>query len=72
MSKTRQVLHFVDFGKEYKVIKYYGEVNPYRIYHLYTDIGKNGFPVHHKKLMESYCSLEGCFYWFLQNGIGRT
>lgn len=71
MAKTRQVLHFVDFGKEYMVVKHYGKINPYRIYHLYTDIGENGFPVHHRKCMEQYANLESCFYWFLENGIGR-
>ena len=70
MAKTKTVLHFCDFGKEYKVIKYYGELNPYRIYHLYRDIGKNGFPVDHKKLMEKYANLASCFYWFLNNDIG--
>lgn len=69
--KTKQVLHFIDFGKEYSVIKHYGKVNPYRIYHHYQDIGKDGFPHKHKKMMDQYASLEGCFYWFIQNNIGR-
>ena len=71
MSKTRTVMHIFDFGKEYKVIKYYGDVNPYRIYHLYNDFGADGLLHSHKKLMATYCSLQSCFYWFLQNNIGN-
>ena len=71
MSKTRTILHFVDYGKEYKVIKYYGTTNPYRIYHLYADIGVDGFRHEHQKLMEAYVDLRSCFYWFLQHNIGN-
>ena len=71
MAKTRQVLSFCDNGQEYKVIKVYGATNPYRIYHIYIGSNKYGYPSEHKRLMVSYASLESCFYWFIQNGIGR-
>lgn len=69
--KTRQVLHFVDLGKEYSVIKHYGKTNPYRIYRHYSDIGPDGVMHDHRKQVETYANLESCFYWFLQNNIGR-
>lgn len=70
MAKSRQVLHLVDQGKEYKVIRFYGVTNPYRIYHLYRDIGADGFPHDHKRMVEAYGNLHSCFCWFIQNGIG--
>jgi hypothetical protein len=70
MAKTRQVLSFCDMGKCYKVIKYYGTTNPYRIYHYYNDYNKHGVLTEHRKLMESYGNLVSCFYWFIQNNIG--
>lgn len=69
--KTKQVLHIVDQGKEYRVIKYYGANNPYRIFHYYREINEHGFPTEHRKLMEAYGNLESCFYWFIEHGIGR-
>lgn len=71
MAKTKQVLHLVYFGHEYKVIKHYGvKGNPYRIYQLYCDIGNDGFPHSHKKCVEAYENLASCFYWFLEHRIG--
>ena len=70
MAKTKQVLHLVDQGKEYRVIKVYGVNNPYRIYHYYNDYNKRGFLTEHRKLRESYGDLVSCFYWFIQHGIG--
>ena len=68
MAKTRQVLHFVDYGKEYKVVN---EINcfdrPYRIYNIYNEIGKDGFIHSHKKLVERCDSLGECFRWFYLN-----
>ena len=71
MVKTRQVMSFCEHGKAYKVIKVYGAANPYRIYHIYNDYNKYGYITEHRKLMESYANLESCFYWFIQNNIGR-
>ena len=70
MTKTRQVLSFVDNGKAYKVVKHYGKENPYRIYHLYNDYNQYGFLTEHKKLVAEYANLASCFYWFLQNNLG--
>lgn len=71
MPKTKLILHLVYQGKEYKVIKHYGvKCNPYRIYHLYADIGSDGFRHEHKKCVEAYENLASCFYWFLQHNIG--
>lgn len=70
MYKTRKILSFVDNGKAYSVVKYYGDVNPYRIYHIYNDYDKTRRLKEHKKLMVKYASLASCFYWFLQNNIG--
>lgn len=70
-TKTKQILSFCDYGKCYKVIKYYGTTNPYRIYHFYNDYDNHGFLKEHRKLMESYGNLESCFYWFIEHGIGR-
>lgn len=71
MSKTQTVLHFVDMGKEYKVIRYFGENNPYRIYEFYNDYNKYGFLTNHRKLMVKYADMISCFYWFVQHNIGR-
>ena len=71
MAKTRQVLHFVDQGKEYMVIRHFGvSANPYRIYHLYRTWGDDNRPHDHKVCVEQYGNLASCFYWFLQNNIG--
>jgi len=69
--KTRQVMHFCEYGKEYSVIKIIDskENNPYRIYHHYSDIGPNGRLHDHKKQMEKYADLYSCFCWFIQNNI---
>ena len=69
--KTRQVMHFCHYGKEYSVIMRLSctDPNPYRIYHHYTDIGLDGRPRHHKKQMAAYTNLASCFYWFIQNNI---
>lgn len=70
--KQKQVMHFVDLGKEYSVIKVYGaKANPYRIYHHYNTIDENGFLRKHRVCVEKYGNMESCFYWFIQNGIGR-
>lgn len=69
MPKTRQIMKFCEYGREYSVIKVYGEVNPYKIYHHYRDLDANGYPHEHRKLMEEYGNLGSCFYWFLQNNI---
>ena len=70
MAKTMQVLHLVDHGNEYLVIRHFGKTNPYRIYHCYRDIGADGFPHDHKRLMEQYGNLASCFYWFIDHRIG--
>ena len=70
MYKSKTVIHFVDYGKEYKVIKIYGSNNQYRIYHLFNTI-ENGRPKAHKKQMEKYADLTSCFYWFINNNIGN-
>lgn len=70
MQKTKCVLHFVYFGKEYRVIRYYGETNSYRIYHYFNDYNKRGVITEHKKLMAKYDNLASCFCWFLDHNIG--
>ena len=72
MSKTRQIMSFCEFGKAYKVIKHYGEDNPYRIYHIYRDTGKYGYPTEHKKMVAKYADLTSCFCWFIQNNVGTS
>jgi len=69
--KTKQVMHFCHYGKEYSVIKCMDcyEVNPYRIYHHFNDIGEDGVIHAHRKLMIKYADLYSCFYWFIQNNI---
>ena len=69
MSKTRQVMHFCDYGKEYRVIKHYGKENPYRIYQDIS-VFENGIHKGKRVLKEKYADLQSCFYWFLQNNIG--
>lgn len=71
MSKTRKVLDFCDCGKCYTVIRHEGDINPYWIYHHYSDYGVDGFLHHHKKLMEKYGDMQSCFWWFLQNVYGK-
>ena len=68
--KTKQVLRFVDNGKEYRVIRHYGDINPYWIYHVYNDYNKAGIVTEHKKLVYKYANLASCFAWFLNNNIG--
>ena len=74
MPKTRQIMKFCEYGKEYSVVKVYGKENswkedPYRIYHHYRDLDETGYPHEHKKLMAECASLGACFYWFLRNNI---
>lgn len=68
--KTAQIMHIVDFGKEYRVIKRLGctEEFPYRIYHCYYDYdGKHTCPTYHKKQV-AQCELLGdVFKWFYFN-----
>ena len=68
--KTKKIIHFINRGKEYKVIKIYGINNKYRIYHLYNTI-ENGRLKQHKKQVAKYEDLTSCFYWFIQNNIGN-
>jgi len=69
--KTKQVMHFCEFGKEYSVIKILDskENNPYRIYHHYRDIGADGQIHEHRKQMDKYADLYSCFFWFMQNNV---
>lgn len=72
MAKVRktQIMHLVDYGKEYRVIKILSidEDYPYRIYHCYRDFdGKHTYPTGHK-IMVAKCELLGdVFAWFLRN-----
>ena len=70
MAKTHQVMSFCDLGKEYKVIKKYGDEKPYKIYNLYNDYGRYGYITEHRKLKAEFCTMYECFTWFVQNGIG--
>lgn len=69
--KTKQVMHFCNYGKEYCVIKRLSctELNQYRIYHIYSDIGPDGRIHSHKKQVAAYADMGSCFYWFIQNNI---
>lgn len=70
MAKTRQVMHLVDFGKEYKVIKTLDCMAdyPYKIYHCYYDYdGKHTYPTYHKKMVAKFELLGDVFYWFMTN-----
>ena len=69
--KTRQVMHFCEYGKEYSVVRRMGceDMNPYRIYRHYRDFGPDGYPHDHKKQVAAYADLRSCFCWFLQNNI---
>ena len=67
--KTKQVLHIIDNGKEYRVIKYYGKNNPYRIYQDIRTI-EDGVLKEKRILLDSYANLASCFYWFLDHDVG--
>ena len=67
--KTKQVLHVIEYGEEYRVIKHYGKNNPYRIYQDVRTI-ENGVLKERRILRESYGNLASCFYWFIDNNIG--
>lgn len=66
--KTRQVMHLIDFGKEYKVIKLLNsaEEYPYRIYNCYYDYdGEDGRLAYHKKMVAKLQMLGDVFMWFM-------
>lgn len=67
--KTRQIMRFCEFGKEYSVVKIYDHTvnNPYRIYHHFCDVGKDGRLHEHRKQVEKYADLRSCLYWLAQN-----
>ena len=68
MAKTRQILKFCDYGKEYKVVKVIGDYdNPYRIYHIYRDYNQYHYITEHKKLVGQFSCLGECFKWFYLN-----
>ena len=70
MAKTHQVMDICDYGNQYKVIRFYGTENPYRIYRITREIGQYGYPTEHRKLIVAYANLHSCFCWFAQNNIG--
>ena len=72
MAKTRKILHFVDQGKEFSVVKVYNDphYNPYKIYEHYRTFDANGYPKDHRKLRESYGNLASCWYWFIEHNVG--
>ena len=69
--KTNQVMQFCDNGIEYKVIKYYGEINPYRIYKCFYAPDRYGYLTKHRKMIVKYANLNSCFWWFVQNNLGN-
>lgn len=69
--KTKQIMSFCYYGKEYKVIRNYKEKNnQFCIYQIYNDYNKHGMITEHRKLMVKYENLASCFYWFIDNNIG--
>lgn len=68
--KTTQVMHLVDFGKEYRVIKRLNcmEEYPYRIYHCFYEYdARRGYNSYHKKQVAQCQLLGDVFAWFLRN-----
>ena len=70
MAKQKQVLHMVDNGKEYRVIKYYGRTNPYRLYQYMNVYGDDGFLHEKRVLLAEYCCMNSIFWYMVQNNIG--
>lgn len=69
--KTKTILKYIEQGKEYRIIKVYGDNNPYRIYNYYNDYNEYGYITEHRKLLAKYGDMISCFYWFIQNNIGK-
>ena len=69
MPKTRQIMKFCEYGKEYSVVRVFGEEYPYRIYHYYRTLDATNRVHEHKELVAKADNLYECFRWFIKNNI---
>ena len=53
----RQCLKMSDNGQHYTIIRDYDQEFEYALYYHYRDIGKNGYPVNHRKLIDRYVTM---------------
>lgn len=61
--KTKQVMKMNVHGAKFSVTFKEGtNINPYTLYRYEWGIDKNGYPVEHKKKIDSYQNFESCLY----------